>query len=620
MQVVGKRHYGLKALPQGGGGGRQITRELFDTLLFWKARVPLDEKGEAYVEIPLNDSLTGFRIVAVTNGSLGLFGTGETSVRTTQDLMVLSGIPPLVREGDKFKAGFTVRNASDRKMDIEVKGMIKDNKQLPIINESLKPGEAKEVGWGINAPYGTDSMTYEVTAKDKDSGARDNLKFTEKLVEEVPTRVFQATLTQVEKGFSVDIEKPKDSIPGKGGINVSLKPKLSNGLEGVRWYMERYPYICMEQRISRAVALRDEALWKKIMAEMPSYLDSDGLAKYFPKMDFGSDVLTSYILSISSEARYEIPSDIKNQMMYGLTGFIEGRVIRYSSLPTTDLSIRKMAALDALSRSGKGSAHLLSSISVEPNLWPTSAVIDWMNVLLRIKDISNRDKKLKEAEAGLLSQVNVCIVAVSTSRGAIFNSKGLDIKQLRRLAVETGSRMVELYPDAERIDRAALLELPVDLLCPCARHNSVHIGNAERVRACIICAGANNPVTPEAERILLSRGVLCLPDFITNSGGVLGGTMEFASVDRIGIGAFIESYIGPRIARLLGEADRQGVSPRDIAVPLAMRRFDQVCQNFCHSTLGGQFFEVGLELYRRGLIPGRLVASLSLPYFKRLLA
>jgi hypothetical protein len=64
MQVVGKRHFGLKALPQGGGGGRQITRELFDTLLVWKARVPLNEKGEATVDIPLNDSLTSFRIVA----------------------------------------------------------------------------------------------------------------------------------------------------------------------------------------------------------------------------------------------------------------------------------------------------------------------------------------------------------------------------------------------------------------------------------------------------------------------------------------------------------------------------------------------------------------------------
>lgn len=422
MQVVGKRHYGLKALPQGGGGGRHITRELFDTLLFWRARVPLNEKGEAYVEIPLNDSLTGFRIVAITNGSLGLFGTGETSVRTTQDLMVLSGIPPIVREGDRFKAGFTVRNASDRKMDVEVRGNIMGIKGLPAINEPLQPGEAKEIGWEITAPYGADKMIYEVMARDKDGGAEDNIRVTEKLIESIPIRVFQSTLTQIDKSFSVDIKKPEDSISGKGRINISIRPKLSNGLGGVRWYMERYPYICMEQKVSKAIALRDEALWKKIMSEMPSYLDSDGLVKYFPKMDSGSDVLTSYILSISNESKYEIPFDIKNRMMDGLMGFIEGRVIRYSSLPTADLSIRKMAALDALLRNGRGNMNLLSSISVEPNVWPTSAVIDWINVLLRIKGIPNRDRKLKEAEQIIRSRLNLqgTVIGFSTERTDYF--------------------------------------------------------------------------------------------------------------------------------------------------------------------------------------------------------
>ena len=72
-----------------------ITRELFDTLWLWKGRVLLNEKGEASVEIPFNDSLTGFRIIAVANGGVGLFGTGQTSIRTTQDLMLLSGSRPL---------------------------------------------------------------------------------------------------------------------------------------------------------------------------------------------------------------------------------------------------------------------------------------------------------------------------------------------------------------------------------------------------------------------------------------------------------------------------------------------------------------------------------------------
>ena len=66
--------------------------------------MPLDDDGNATVEIPLNDSLTSFRIVAVASSGAGLFGTGEASIRSTQDLMVLSGLPPLVREGDRFRA------------------------------------------------------------------------------------------------------------------------------------------------------------------------------------------------------------------------------------------------------------------------------------------------------------------------------------------------------------------------------------------------------------------------------------------------------------------------------------------------------------------------------------
>src|SRR5262249_57945073 len=92
MQVIGKRHFGLKALPQGGGGGRQTTRELFDTLLAWKGRVRLDARGEATVEIPLNDSLTSFRIVAIATGGTSAFGTGAASIRATQDLMILPGL------------------------------------------------------------------------------------------------------------------------------------------------------------------------------------------------------------------------------------------------------------------------------------------------------------------------------------------------------------------------------------------------------------------------------------------------------------------------------------------------------------------------------------------------
>src|SRR5262249_58015321 len=94
MQVVGKRHWGRKAVPQGGGGGRAAARELFDTLLLWRARVPLDARGEARVEVPLGDTLGSFRIAAVASGGAGLFRRGEAASPTAQALVLPAGAAP----------------------------------------------------------------------------------------------------------------------------------------------------------------------------------------------------------------------------------------------------------------------------------------------------------------------------------------------------------------------------------------------------------------------------------------------------------------------------------------------------------------------------------------------
>lgn len=404
--VIGKRHFGLKALPTGGGGGRQTTRELFDTLLLWSGRVMLDANGEATVEVPLNDSLTSFRIVAVATSGLNLYGTGSTSIRSTQDLMMLSGIAPIVRQGDKFRSEFTVRNSTERAMHIQVTALVKDlSDALNPITMSLGSGESKIIGWNLSAPFGVDSLRYEVEAKSND-GSSDRLAVVQKVVPAVPVRTFQATLLQVEQEVQTNVERPKEAQPGRGGVHVSLRPSLLDGLAGVTEYMKNYSYYCLEQDVSRAVALRDEAQWNKVMGRLPSYLDSEGLAKYFPSMLWGSDVLTSYLIAISHEAGWKIPPGPLARMTQGLRGFIEGRVIRYSSLPTTDLSIRKLAAVEALSRLGQAQPNLLASITLEPNLWPTSAVIDWLNVLARIPNISKRDEQLKEAEQILRSRLN----------------------------------------------------------------------------------------------------------------------------------------------------------------------------------------------------------------------
>lgn len=405
--VVGKRHFGLKALPHGGGGGKMGTRELFDTLLYWNGRVALDTQGEAVLSIPLNDSLTGFTIAAIATAGADRFGTGESSVRTSQDLMLVSGLPQLVREGDAYTAGATVKNATTRAMEVEASLAYhagQGEKELTPVRLRLAPGEAREIGWAMRVPYDTEKIAYRLGTREIGGPAADRLQVSQRVARAVPVRVLQAALAQVQDTLTVPVAKPADAVPG-GGIAVLLKPRIADTLPGVQRYMREYPFSCLEQRVSRAVALRDKAMWEGILKVMPAYLDRDGLLKYFPSPRLqGSDCLSAYVLAVAHQAGYEIPPYLRGRISDGLKSFVEGRVVRRGALPTADLAIRKLAAIEALSRYEKIDPQFLSSIAITPNLWPTSALIDWIQILLRT-DMPERSARLAEAQQILRSRL-----------------------------------------------------------------------------------------------------------------------------------------------------------------------------------------------------------------------
>jgi glutamate dehydrogenase/leucine dehydrogenase len=228
--------------------------------------------------------------------------------------------------------------------------------------------------------------------------------------------------------------------------------------------------------------------------------------------------------------------------------------------------------------------------------------------------------KVGAALAGLLAERQIPIVAVSSSQGAIYNPRGLDIKRLSELASRLGSRFVDAYEDAEHMECSALLELPVDVLCPCARHGSIHSGNARRITAKLISSGANNPVEPEAEALLAEQPVLCLPDFVTNSGGALGGSMEFAMHHRQTIESFIEQRIGSRISQLLRDSQRLNIPLRELAEREARDRFVQMEQVAARRPVQGRLIDLGLECHQRGWVPGPLMRRLSMSFFDQALS
>jgi glutamate dehydrogenase (NAD(P)+) len=153
--------------------------------------------------------------------------------------------------------------------------------------------------------------------------------------------------------------------------------------------------------------------------------------------------------------------------------------------------------------------------------------------------------------ARLLEEMGATVVAVSDSKGAIYNPRGLSIADVSAYKQQHGA--LQGYPEAERLTNAELLEVACDILIPAALSSQISAHNAGQIKARIICEAANAPITPNADAILYDRGVLVIPDIIASAGGVIvsyfewvQGLQEFfwterevnAQLERVLVGAF----------------------------------------------------------------------------------
>jgi uncharacterized protein YfaS (alpha-2-macroglobulin family) len=411
-EVIGRRHYGRKALPPGGGGGRNPTRELFDTLLLWRGTVALDANGEARLEVPLNDSLTSFRLVAIADAGPERFGTGSASVRVSQDLQMLSGLAPLVREGDRVDAGFTLRNSTPRAMTVQAALAGRAGAQAITLapqTVALAAGAAAEVKWTVNVPEGVPRIEWEAAAVEIGGAAKDRVKITQAVASPVPVRVWQGTIQPLEGKASLPFAPPEGALPGRGGLQLTLQPSLAAALPGLRRYFETYPYSCLEQKASRAIALGDDKIWATLRGELAGHLDADGLAGYFPpppgSAPGGSDRLTAYLLAAAHEAGLAWPDAEREAMLRGLADFVTGRLERRFPAPRADLDVRKLAALEALARHGRVEPRMLGSIAYTPAAWPTSALLDAWSLYEREAALPERAARLAELQRLLRSRL-----------------------------------------------------------------------------------------------------------------------------------------------------------------------------------------------------------------------
>jgi len=128
------------------------------------------------------------------------------------------------------------------------------------------------------------------------------------------------------------------------------------------------------------------------------------------------------------------------------------------------------------------------------------------------------------------------------------------------------------YTDARQLPREDLLTVPCDILLPAARPDSIHEGNVERVEARLILQGANIPATQAAESALHARGVVCVPDFIANAGGVICASVEYRGGSEAAALEKIADEIRRNTALVLERSRAAGEPPRVAAVRLARER------------------------------------------------
>ncbi|MEX2212154.1 MAG: Glu/Leu/Phe/Val dehydrogenase [Gaiellaceae bacterium] len=167
------------------------------------------------------------------------------------------------------------------------------------------------------------------------------------------------------------------------------------------------------------------------------------------------------------------------------------------------------------------------------------------------------------------------VLAVSDVSGGIYAAGGLDLMEARGWVDEEGS--LEGYPDADYVTNAELLELPCDILVLAAREDQVTGANADRLDCRIVAEGANGPTTMDGDRILADRGILVLPDVLTNAGGVTVSYFEWVQDlgrlfwDRDEIRRKLEEKLVDAFDRVWALHEEEGISLRGGALVGAIR-------------------------------------------------
>lgn len=232
---------------------------------------------------------------------------------------------------------------------------------------------------------------------------------------------------------------------------------------------------------------------------------------------------------------------------------------------------------------------LVSAIGLETGIAGKTMVIQGLgNVGSYTGSISQQEGDIK-------------VISISEREGAIYKADGIDIEKLLKVRKSTGS--ILNYPGAKKLKtREEALELECDILVPAALENQIHIGNAKNIKAKVIAEAANGPVTSKAEKILLKKGVVILPDMYLNAGGVTVSYFEWLkNLSHMRFGRMEKRFDHNTYLNLVGITERlTGKSVKDKEKAFLTRGADEIdlVRSGLEETMISSFQQIK-EVYKR---------------------
>ena len=379
-RLIGRQLFEKKGANPGGDGGADLSmRSVFKFVSYWNGALKTDANGNATVSFEAPDNLTGWRILAIATTPTDRFGLGDANFKVNRPTEVRPVMPNQVTEGDRFDAGFSVMNRTDKARDITVtihaEGNLDSTKTQPAFSKklSLAPYKRETVLMPIQttavaqkSEVKEGQVRFSVTAGDATDmdGLTHQVPVHKNRSLEVGANYGTTTSDKVEES----IEFPKNMMPDIGSLSVVASPTVIGNIAGAFNYVRDYVYLCWEQRLTKGLMashfknlrayLPESLVWEGSDKLPQAMLDSaasfqapnGGMTYFVARDDYVDPYLSAYTALAFNWLRdsgYTIPEAVETNLHTYLSNLLKNDAMPdfYSEGMSSDVRAVALAAL-----------------------------------------------------------------------------------------------------------------------------------------------------------------------------------------------------------------------------------------------------------------------------------